>query len=327
MKWLNGFSSRLSLALKPLTSRLPRWLRLPRSGGGYPYTNTRVRVMRTKLIHPREYAKLVRMEFAEIARVLQDSEYKREINELATQHAGANLIEYALNRNLENTFARIGAFSIRTSHQQIDLYLRRYDVANVKTFLAGRRANETDAEILAQLVCAGELPRSFFERAIREARSYDDAVHALSGTRYHGVAAAYKDDLARMQDELDKQYYREVIENGEDELLDFIRDEIKAKNTLNWLRAQKTNVKPDALPDESEADLRLPHAEESVENRVFLRKFLLKRGYDMAREFKKNIRPVLGYMIAKENEISNLRLIVRAKSARLPLDVIEAQVI
>ena len=88
-------------------------------GFGYSYTNTRVRVMKSKLIDSSEYSKLMKMSLDQIARYLQETEYKKEIDEMGTTYEEANLIEYALNRNLANSFKKILDFSLKDSKKQI----------------------------------------------------------------------------------------------------------------------------------------------------------------------------------------------------------------
>ena len=67
--------------------------------GFYPYTYVRTNVMRTLLLKKEDYHKLLKMTFSEITRFLQDSVYKKEIDSLATQYSGADLLEIALNAN------------------------------------------------------------------------------------------------------------------------------------------------------------------------------------------------------------------------------------
>ncbi len=315
---------------KQMQKKYPVLAKIPLAGkksSGYAYTNTRVRVMKTKLLGRNDFAKMSKMSFSEIARHLQETEYQREISELATLHEGANLIEYSLNRNMENTFNKIISFSINASQDQIKLYLKRYDVLNVKTFLRGKHAKALDNAILSELICAGGLDRQFFENALKKSATPEQAILQLKGTEYYGIALRFKDDLPKMEDELDRHYYSTVLLDAEPELEAFIRDEIKVKNTLNRLRAEKTELKQDFLENESDIRWNLPKQGDAVENRVFLKKFLLERGNKMVREFKRNIRPVLGYFIAKENEVSNIRILVRGKASGLGPALIEQQLV
>lgn len=298
-----------------------------RNTSGYPYTNTRVRVMKTKLLQKNDFEKMLRMSSSEIARFMQETEYNKEISELATRYSNANLIEYSLNKNLENTFKKIFSFSIDASQEQIALYLKKFDAASVKTFLRGKYSSARNEDILSEMICAGELDRDFFENALKKSKNFEEAILQLKDTEYFETIKKHKGNLSKMEDELDKQYYKAVIGFAEQELAEFLRDEIKAKNTLNRFRAKKADIKLELIENESAAKLSLPKPVDSIENRVFLKKFLLERGNKMAREFAANIRPVLGYFIAKENEINNIRIIIRGKLAGLSLDLIEQQLV
>ena len=294
---------------------------------GYPYTNTRVRVMKTRLLKENDFRKMLKMSVPELAAYLNSSDYGREISELAPMFEGSNLLEYSLNRNLENTFNKILAFSIKSPGEQAKLYLKRFDVFNVKTFLRGKFSGKSNEDILLELVCAGSLKREFFEKACRESDGLEGAVAQLKATEVFGIAKSFKTDLSRLEDELDKYYYEKVFVESEAELENFISDEILVKNTLNWLRAKKSELKMERLPRGSKRKIALPKEGDCVENRVFLKQFLLKRGYEMVNMYKRSIRPVLGYFIAKENEIGNIRMIVRGKSSGLAAEMIEQQLV
>lgn len=326
MKPQNGFLAKIESLMKkiPIVSRLN--LR-PKKTSGYAYTNTRVRVMKTKLFSRNDYEKMLKMSFPEIARFLQETDYNKEISALAPKYSEANLLEYGLNKNLENTFKKILAFSINASEDQLRLYLKKFDVANIKTFLRGKKSGQSNEVILSELVCAGELGREFFENALNKAKNFEEAVYQLKDTEYFEVIDKFKENLSKMEDELDKYFYRTLILNAEPELENFLRDEIKAKNALNKLRAKKGEIKMDVIENESDAKFALPEKDESVENRLFAKKFLLERGKKMAQQFKRNFRPVLGYLISKENEISNIRMIVRGKSAGIPLEQLEQHLV
>jgi len=62
-------------------------------GSGYAYTNTRIRVMKTKLLKPLDYKKLFNMSLPEIARFLGETDYEEQINELGAKYSGVTLLE------------------------------------------------------------------------------------------------------------------------------------------------------------------------------------------------------------------------------------------
>lgn len=324
MKFLNGFLQKTKSAMK----KNGLGFIVSKGNSSYPYTNTRVRVMKTKLLQQAEMQKMLKMSFPEIARFLQETEYNREISELAIFYSEANLIEYSLNKNLENTFAKILSFSIGESQEQARIYLKKFDVANVKIILSARfSANASDQEILAQLVCAGELDRAFFENLLKNSKNFTEAIEQLKGTEYYETAKKHSGNLPKLLDELDKQFYVFALALADTELQEFLADEIKIKNMLNRMRAEKTDLKLELLENESKAKINLPKNASNVENRIYLKKFLLERGNKMVREFEANLRPLLGYFIAKENEVANIRMIVRGKTAGIAPELIEQQMV
>jgi len=126
----------------------------------YPYTYVRVATMKAKLLNRDDYNKLLKMSFAEITKFLQDSEYKKEINELAMELSGADLLEAALNKNLISSFNKL----LRISPDELDLlinaHLRRYDYYNIKSILRGKFANLSNEAIKKMLIPIVQLQRS-----------------------------------------------------------------------------------------------------------------------------------------------------------------------
>jgi V/A-type H+-transporting ATPase subunit C len=66
----------------------------------YIYLCTRMRVRKSKLIQRDEYLRMANMSLPEIIRVIEETQYKQEIDELGTSFKGIDLIEVALSWNL-----------------------------------------------------------------------------------------------------------------------------------------------------------------------------------------------------------------------------------
>ena len=75
--------------------------------GHYPYTYVRTAVMKSLLFRKDDYQKMLKMGFSEIAKSMQESNYKKEIDVLAGEYSGADLLELALNRNLASSFKKL----------------------------------------------------------------------------------------------------------------------------------------------------------------------------------------------------------------------------
>ena len=83
----------------------------------YIYVSTRLRVRRAKLIPREEYIRILNMSLPEITRLIQESEYKREIDELQHAFSGINLLEVALSWNLAKNYQLVRAITPGHLHE------------------------------------------------------------------------------------------------------------------------------------------------------------------------------------------------------------------
>lgn len=290
-----------------------------------PYTYTRVKAMKAKLLKDEDYQKFLKMSLEEITRYLQETEYNKEITELAVKSSGINLVEYGLNKNLENMFTKIWRVALQDVKDQIRIYLRRYDVANMKTILRGKFSKVSNEVINNELIASGELSRDFLERVVKESSTIEDVIVHFKRTEYYTILKKFSNDLTKTEDELDKFYYSIALDTAGKDLKEFIQMEIAVKNTLNRLRGKKANINVEIIPGEKKVTV--PYQEDSIEARVFVKKLLIERAIRMVHEAKRNLKPVLGYFIAKENEINNLRILTRGRHAGLSEELIQKQLV
>ena len=96
--------------------------------GKYPYTYVRTAVMKSLLFKKSDYGKMLKIGLNEIAKSMQDSNYKKEISELAANHSGADLLELALNKNLAYTFKKLMGISPKELGMVIREYAKRKDI-------------------------------------------------------------------------------------------------------------------------------------------------------------------------------------------------------
>src|SRR3989338_9215995 len=129
--------------------------------GFYPYTYVRTTVMRSLLFKKEDYQKMLKMSFNEMAKFLQDSNYRKEINELATQYSGSDLIELALNRNLAASFQKLLRISSPEIGMLVAEYVKRKDIEDLKTILRGKFTNSDEEKIAASIIGAGNLGKDF----------------------------------------------------------------------------------------------------------------------------------------------------------------------
>ena len=235
-------------------------------GGNYAYVSARVRAKKTKLLPAEEYPKLLAREASEIARTLQEGQYKAEIDELAARFRGAELIERATRLNLGRTYAQVLGFATGELQTVIAAYLARYDVYNVKTILRGKFARAKAEDILDETIPAGSLQPRLAELARLE--GIPDVVEALHGTPYHRVLSRATEgrqitNLIEVENELDRAYYETLLASASDSgsankaFIGWIRNEIDVVNlkTLFRLRfARVTEWEPYFLPGGIDVD-------------------------------------------------------------------------
>ncbi len=99
--------------------------------GIYPYTYVRTTVMKSLLFSRQDYDKILKMSLPEITKYMQDSNYKKEIDELALDLSGVDLIEHSLNKSLLNSYQKLRRISPDEVDILIDAYLRKNHYHNI----------------------------------------------------------------------------------------------------------------------------------------------------------------------------------------------------
>ena len=223
----------------------------------YIYVCTRMRVRKSKLIPRDEYMRMLNMSLPEITRIIQETEYKQEIDELGTIFSGIDLIEVALSWNLAKEYQKIQEITPGNLKRFTQAYLRRWDIQNVLTILRGRMQGEKAGKIKEILVPAGSLDRITLDRLLAEDSS-ERIIESLKGHRMYTVlskeypAAKESGSFSHMENELYKQFFSEIIAEAESGLkggkqfLDFIRFDIDIRNIKTLFRLRADTFEEDA---------------------------------------------------------------------------------
>ncbi len=344
-------------------------LRLPKFGKPvkYAYITGRVRAMKTKLIPNEMYARMLNMDVPEIARYLEETQYKEEIDALAKDYSGAELIEHATFANLAKTYRKLLEVSIDEPQFLILEYLRRWDVWNIKTILRGKFYGASDSEIMKYIVPAGELDRDFLE-GLAKKDSINDVIAAFEGTDFAEALSKYDGKfLASVENALDKLYYFRMeravggtLSVGGGLLLKYVRREIDIRNLITLFRMNKAGIEASIvqenlipggkLGEELSRMAGQPYTDfiRGLEGYPFwsaisdvatadldgvsriearLKAYLIRYAWSLSNYHPLSILPVLGYIVTKETEVANIRKIVRGKEAGLPNDLIEEQLV
>jgi V/A-type H+-transporting ATPase subunit C len=223
----------------------------------YIYVCTRMRVRKSKLIPREEYMRMLNMSLPEITRIIQETEYKQEIDELSSSFKGIDLIEVALSWNLAKEYQKILEITPGNLKQFTRSYLRRWDIQNILTILRGKMQGEKVGKIKEILVPAGSLDRVILDRLLAEDNP-ERIVEALRGNRIYPVlsrefpATKESGSFSRMENELYKQFFSEIITEAEsgikggNQFLDFIRFDIDIRNIKTLFRLRMDTFEDDA---------------------------------------------------------------------------------
>ena len=213
----------------------------------YIYVCTRMRVRKAKLLPREEYMRMLNMSIPEITRVIEETEYKQEIDELGTTFEGMDLVEVALSWNLAKEYQKIQEITPGTLKAFTRAYLRRWDIQNVLTILRGRVQGEKTGRIKEILIPAGSLDKVMLDRLLAE-DSNDRIIELLKGHRMYPVlaqeypAAKESGSFSRMENELYKDLYAEIIGDakagikGGASFLSYIQLEINIRNVKTLFR-------------------------------------------------------------------------------------------
>lgn len=204
--------------------------------------------MKVKLFPQETYTKLLVMALPELARFIEESEYKTEVDELARTYSGTDLLEFATHLNLARTFVKLTEMTMGEPHELIVEYLRRWDIREIKTILRGKLYGASDEEILRVLVPSGELSLEFLQSLVRKP-SIEEVIEALKGTVYYEVIKDidYSESLMKLEDALDKFYYMRMVDlvskiKGSSLYLRVVQMEIDIANLKTLFRLRNAGI-------------------------------------------------------------------------------------
>lgn len=305
----------------------------------------RVSAKKKKLLDRNDYENLWKMQPNEIARKLEEGDYKKDIDELGSEHEGVTLVELALARNLSRTMAHLTEIAPESLQPVINAYLRRYDILSFKRLLRWKKGGERN-DISSFLLPVGRYSLEDFEELSQ--KSFEEVCKAIkfpdTDIDYQGCIDS-KADIKEIERELDKQYYREldqVSQSVGSVWFDrFVKQELEYENMKVALRLKKYSVEPENIrewlvTDDITQTVEQIIAAEDLEEAVEVLRTSDKAGditkdqsleeiehsLEVARLERAlrnlHLEPlgatsILGYIIAKITEVKNLRMLIRAK--------------
>lgn len=333
---------------------------LSRTKAAYAYIVARTKVMKSKLLKAEDFRKLLNMSFDEIMRFLEETEYKKEIDEMAYKYSGPKLLDYALFSNLAKTYRKIYSVSFGDAKMLIGQYLRRWDVWNLINIIRGKNANLPAEVVEETLVPAGEFSseelRSLFSKDIGE------IAKELEGTIYgEALAKIGSVPMNVVEDELWKAYYKALLSVKANDFesrvfMHFVKMEIDLRNVKTILRLKAegdtaeeimARIVPGGyeLTEEEARKLATMSFEEltkslegfwfwkvtSVQDlgrtEIELDKIWIEAIAKRAGNYPLSVLPVLQYIVLKKVEVDNLRILGWGKWHGIPNEEIEKEMV
>ncbi len=322
--------------------------------GNYSYVCARVKARRTQLLPKEEFSRLLMMEQAQLARFLQDRKYKISKTDFVS-------LEHALNEGFEESMRTLLGFSKGSVRKKIAEYLKRFDIFNLKTVIRGKFSSSPKEEIDEAFSVSFEIPRELLLEASAK-ESVKTAIEVFKETEYYdtmkGALPKAKDNMMELENALDRYYYKRLLEavgknsRSSKLFIKFIKSEIDVTNvdTLLKLRKENTEVK-EGMFVQSGRELDIASlrelASKGYEDIISelgkysfgkairgktevtdiirtLEKRHLKDAHTFSRIYPLSILPIIHFIISKETEIQNIRIIAGGKESGLPKERIEA---
>lgn len=319
----------------------------------YLYSVTRIRALETKLLDKAKIERMIEAKNAdEIIKILYETEYASSVSEMK----GIEDYESVLSKELSNTYKLISEIS--PVPELTNLFQLKYDIHNLKTLLKSSYLDEENDELLSEI---GTIPIQQLKGMVKEKVFSDlDPIIRESVERAVGEFTVNPDPQL-IDVMLDKGLYNLMYKTARDNkssfLTEYISTQIDLMNIKSLVRVKSMGYGREFLKkvvlengnldytffsdifDES-LDILIDKlaykdygkvVEEGISNYMktkSLTKFE-KLSDDFIFELAKKgkyvafgIEPLIGYLMAKENETKIIRMIMVGKINEIPNELI-----
>lgn len=313
----------------------------------YPYMYARISAKRAKLLDEDDYENFLKLGPNEIARKLEEGEYKEDINDLGAEHDGVELVELALMRNVSRIMSDLIDIAPEELEGLITVFLRRYDILSLKRLIRWKKGGQEN-NIHSFLLPVGSY--SFEELEDLAEKDLEEICKAAAFKDSEVDYQSYidpKDDIRKIEKNLDNAYYDELEKMAEKVesvwFKRFVKQEIEYENLKIALRLKKSGADEDQIREwlvsgdgtklveevitASRFDEAIDAVQESEELELeqetleevehSLERARLDRALTTLHTEPLGITSIFGYIVAKLIEVRNLRILIRAKETEI----------
>lgn len=319
----------------------------------YLYSVTRIRALETKLLDKTKIERMIEARNAdEIVKILYETEYASSISEMKCIED----YEAVLSKELSNTYELLSEIS--PVPELTNLFLLRYDIHNLKTLLKSSYLGEDSDELLSSI---GTIPLQRLKTMVKE-KDFRDLDPILKECVEEIVGEFTLNPDPQMIDvTLDKCLFKLMYKSAKDNkssfLMDYISTQIDLINIRSLVRVKAMGYGRDFLKKVILLNGKLDYAfyndifDESLETLIEKLAFkdygkVVEEGiasyiktksltkfeklsddfiFELAKKGKYvafGIEPLVGYLMAKENEAKIIRMIMVGKINGIPNELI-----
>ncbi|MDI6897842.1 V-type ATPase subunit [Methanocella conradii] len=226
----------------------------------YGYLNARIRGMKGRLLDRKALDDLVlKPDVDSLTAAMEKTPYRQDVEEAGVKYSGVYRLEYALRRNFTRTFTRISEL-VRgeDGEKYLNVFLKRWDVQNVKTILRGKSIHAASEEIFECLLPVGSLDEASLSEMIKQpdVKSVIDLMAAWDIEYARPLMQAfsqYQSDksLIPLDVALDRYHYEQALgslkKNNYDAMVvrELLATQIDIINIKSALRMVRDKVSPE----------------------------------------------------------------------------------
>lgn len=317
--------------------------------GSYPYTSSRVKARKSLLLGRDDYLKMKKMGLSEIIRFLKEGKYKNEIETLSKDYSGIELINIALSESMAAEMNKLMAISSKDLKHAVRVYAMKWVIGNIKITLRAKLNQFNEKDIKYSIVPVKPADREYcYSLLKKDADSIMAEIKKLLPVDAEKLKSYYSSgDIASIENMLDRIYYESIQSlSARSEVRRFFASMVELINIKNILKSKASGSSPKGLMVGRETFLVKKAMEadkdklaeivkgrypfdfmDAVKFENSMEKFLLRYSFVLMHKSPLSEAPIFGYLLAKEIEVRNLRLLVNAKAMGMDEAFIEENLV